>query len=167
MQQRLSNPKLKWWQGILLILGLVAFFVVANLVGSVIAYMAGGDTVYTVASISYWVVGGIVAFGVVRSFIMEYSYSIEGLNFRIDRIYGNMKPRAAETIITRSIVAFGGTDEVGEKYPGAHPRLYTRARNPMQVFAVAYQSGDTVRIAHIQPDEKLAEALRSCVRNNK
>ena len=95
MQQRLSNPKLKWWQGILLILALVAFFVATNLVGTVIAYMAGDDTVYTVASVAYWVVGGLAAFGVVRSFIMEYSYTVDGLNFRIDRIYGNMKPRAA------------------------------------------------------------------------
>ena len=164
MQQRLSHPKLKWWQGILLILALVAFFVVANLLGSVIAYMAGGDTVYTVASVTYWIIGGLAAFGVVRSFIMEYSYTIEGLNFRIDRIYGNMKPRVAETIITRNIVAFGTVDEVGEKYPDAHPQIFTRARNPLPVCAVAYRFGDTVKIAHIQPDEKISEVIVNCLK---
>lgn len=164
MQQRLSNPKLKWWQGILLILALVAFFVAANLVGTVIAYMSGDDTVYTVASVAYWVVGGLAAFGVVRSFIMEYSYTVDGLNFRIDRIYGNMKPRAAETIITRNIVAFGSADEVGEKYPDAHPHVFTRARNPLPVRAVAYRSGDAVKITHIQPDEKLSEAILNCLK---
>lgn len=164
MQQRLSNPKLKWWQGILLILALVAFFVAANLVGTVIAYMSGDDTVYTAASVAYWVVGGLAAFGVVRTFIMEYSYTVDGLNFRIDRIYGNMKPRAAETIITRNIVAFGSVDEVGEKYPDAHPHVFTRARNPLPVRAVAYRTGDAVKIAHIQPDEKLSEAIVNCLK---
>lgn len=166
MQQKISNPKLKWWQGVLLILGLMAFFVVMNIVGSAAAYVLGGDTAYTVASVAYWVIGGLVAFGVVRSVIMAYVYTIEGLNFRIDRVYGNMKPRLAETIITRNILAFGDVDEVGEKYPNAHPQVFTRARNPMPVRAVAYDAGETVKIAHIQPDEKLAKAIAAAIADN-
>lgn len=164
MQQRLSNPKLKWWQGILLIIGIMLFFMLTNLVGSVVAYMVGDQTAYTVASVAYWIVGGMAAFGIVRAFIMEYSYSIEGLNFRIDRIYGNMKPRNAETIITRNIVAYGEKDEIGDRYPNAHPQVFTRSRNPMAVKAVAYQSGDVVKIAHIQPDEKIEAAIVACLK---
>lgn len=167
MQQRISNPKLKWWQGILLVLGIVLFFMLANLVGSTIAYMAGDQTVYTIASVAYWVIGGLAAFGIVRSFIMEYTYTIEGLNFRIDRIYGNMKPRPAETVITRNIVAYGSVDAVGEKYPNVHPQVFTRARNPIPVKAVAYHSGDATKIVHIQPDAKLEAALIDCLDKKK
>ena len=163
MQQRISNPKLKWWQGMLLIIGIMAFFMVTNFIGSAIAYMAGDQTAYTIASIAYWVAGGLAAFGIVREFIMEYTYTIEGLNFRIDKIYGRMKPRNAETIITRNIVAYGSIDSVGGKYPNAHPHVFTRRRNEIPVKAVAYTSGDAVKIAHIQPDGKLEAALIACL----
>ena len=163
MQQRISNPKLKWWQGILLIIGIVAFFALTNIVGSVVAYMIGDQTAYTVASVAYWIIGGLAAFGIVREFIMEYTYTIEGLNFSIDKIYGRMKPRNAETIITRNIVAYGSIDTVGDKYPNAHPHVFTRRRNAIPVKAVAYTSGDAVKIAHIQPDGKLEAAIIDCL----
>ena len=166
MRQRISNPKLKWWQGILAVLALIAALMAANLIGSAIAYMSNDETVYAIASVGYWIFGGAVAFGMVRAFIMDYLYTIEGLNFRIERIYGRMKPRMAENIITRSVVAFGTADEVGELYPGAHPRLYTRARCDIPVRALAYESGGSVKVVHIQPDEKLAAELEKILQDN-
>lgn len=163
MRQRVSNPRLKWWQGVLLIAGLVVILSLAHLVGSVVAYMANDPNAYTAASILYWIFGGAVALVVVRAFIMDYEYSLEGLNFQVSRVYGKGKPRMAVSVITRNIVALGTPDEVGEKYPNAHPQVFTRKRSGMTVWALAYESDGKARILYIQPNDALLEKLKRCV----
>lgn len=163
MRQRISNPRLKWWQGILLIVGIVAILTVFQLLAAVVSLMIGGDNAFAVASLAFWIFGGVIALYLLRAFIMEYEYTLEGISFRISRIYSGLRPREALTIVTRSIEAVGTPEEIEGKYPGAHPMVYTRSRSGLEVVAVAYCADDKLKVIHIQPDDELREKLISCV----
>lgn len=163
MRQRVSNPRLNWWQGILLIVGIVAILTVFQFIAAVVSLMIGGDNAFAVASLAFWIFGGVIALYLLRAFIMEYEYTLEGISFRISRIYSGLRPREALTIVTRSIQAVGTPEEIEGKYPGAHPMVYTRSRSGLEVVAVAYCADDKLKVIHIQPDDELREKLISCV----
>lgn len=166
MRQIVSNPKLKWWQGVLLIIGIVALFIAVHLFGTLAALMYGGDTAYTVASVGYWVFGGAVALLLVRTFIMQYLYTIEGLTFRIDRVYSSLKPRMAATIVTRSIIDYGTVDDMDTAYPGCRHESFVRRRAPFEIKAVVYETDGGVRLAMIQPDADFDEKLKALAAEN-
>ena len=163
MQQRISNPKLKWWQGILLIAGIVLMLMVFQFFASVVSYMTGDMNNYGIASIAFWIFGGVIALYLLRRFIMGYEYAVEGINFRIYRIYSGIKPREALNIITRSIEAVGTPEEIEGKYPGSHPSMFIRPKSGLTVYAVAYRMDGRLKVIHIQPDEAMLEKLRNCV----
>lgn len=164
MRQRLSNPGLKWWQGLLLIAGIVAMLTVFQFFAAVASLMIGGDNAFAVASIAFWIFGGVIALQLLRAFIMEYEYLLEGISFSISRIYSGLRPREALSIVTRSIRAVGTPEEIEGKYPGSHPMVYTRSRSGLEVMAVAYMADDKIKVIHIQPDDMLRERLISCVK---
>jgi len=168
MQQRISNPKLKWWQGMLLIVGIVVMLMVFQFIASVVSYMVTGDMYDNgIASLAFWIFGGFIALQLVRRFIMEYLYIVEGITFRVCRIYANGKPREALQIVTRSILAVGTPEEIEGKYPGSHPSVYTRSRADIEVCAVAYGDEGKVRVIHIQPDEKMKQKLIDSIETKK
>ena len=70
MQQKVSNPKLKSWQGMLLIVGIVVLLMVFQFVAAFAALMIGGTISYTIASFAFWIFGGVVALQLLRAFIM-------------------------------------------------------------------------------------------------
>lgn len=161
MRQRVSNPRLKWWQGILLIVGIVAILMIFQFLASVVSYMTGDMNNLGVASIAFWIFGGVIALYLLRRFIMEYEYSIEGINFKIYRIYSGLRPREGLTVITRHIVAVGTPEEIEGKFPGSHPSVYTRKQADIPVTAVAYREEGRLRVIHIQPEEPMLEKLKS------
>lgn len=168
MQQRVSNPKLKWWQGAILIVGIVAMLVVFQFIAAVVSYMLTGDMYDNgIASLAFWAFGGFIALQLVRRFIMDYVYSVEGITFKICRVYANGKPREAVNIVTRSILAVGTPEEIEGKYPGSHPSVYTRSKAEIEVCAVAYGDEGRVRVIHIQPDEKLKQKLVDSIQTRK
>lgn len=168
MQQRISNPKLKWWQGMLLIVGIVVMLMVFQFIASVVSYMVTGDMYDNgIASLAFWIFGGFIALQLVRRFIMDYLYIVEGITFRVCRIYANGKPREALQIVTRSILAVGTPEEIEGKYPGSHPSVYTRSRADIEVCAVAYGDEGKVRVIHIQPDEKMKQKLIDSIETKK
>lgn len=163
MQQKVSNPKLNWWQGILLIVGIVALLMVFQFAAAAVSLMIGGVNSYTVASFAFWIFGGIIALAILRRFIMAYQYTLEGINLRIDRIYSGLRPRNALTVITRSIAAIGTPEEIEGKYPGSHPSVYTRKGAGLDVTALAYQADGKIKVIHFQPDAAMLEKLRASV----
>ena len=167
MRQKVSNPKLKSWQGMLLIVGIVALLMVFQFVAAFSALMIGGANSYTIASFALWIFGGVVALQLLRAFIMEYLYTVESLQFQIFRVYGRFKPRLAVTVITRSILAFGTPEEIQGKFPETHPHVYTRSRCRLPVKALAYESDGKICVAHIQPDEAFSAKLEACALENR
>lgn len=166
MRQRLANPKLKWWQGILLILGIVLFLFAVQFAAAAYTFYSGFENAPIQASVAFLIVGIVLAFLVIRNFIMEYEYTLEGLTFRIDRIYGGMRPRMAIQIITRKITFVGTPEDAQTKYPGAHPSGYTRSKSGIEVLAVAYADKNGVRLLNLQPDEPLRARLYEIAREN-
>ena len=166
MRQRLANPKLKWWQGILLILGIVAILFAAQFAAAAYTLYSGFENAPIEASVAFLIVGIVLAFLVIRSFIMEYEYTIEGLALRIDRIYGGMRPRMATQIITRKITFVGTPEHAQTKYPGAHPSSYVRARTGIDGLVVAYEDKNGVRLLNLQPDEALRARLFQIAEEN-
>ena len=164
MRQRVSNPKLKWWQGIILIVGIVVILMVFQFFASVVSYMTGDMNNMGIASIAFWIFGGVIALYLLRRFIMEYEYTIEGINFKIYRIYSGIKPREGLSVITRNIEAVGTPEEIEGKFPGSHPSVYTRKKAEIPVTAVAYREDGRLKVIHIQPEEAMLEKLRECVK---
>ena len=163
MRQRISNQKLNWWQGMLLIVGIVVILMAFQFFASVFTYMSGDPRMYTVASIAFWIFGGVIALHLLRAFIMEYEYAIEGINFRIARIYSGLRPREALTVITRSIEMIGTPEEIQGKYPESHPSVFTRKKCALPVMALAYRVDGRLKVIHIQPDEAMLEKLRGSI----
>lgn len=166
MRQRLANPKLKWWQGILLILGIILILIAGQFAAASYAHLSGFENAYGQASVGFWIFGGIVAIFVIRQFIMEYEYTLENLTFRIDRIYGGMRPRMAIQIPSRKIRFIGTPEEAQERYEGVHPSNFTRAKVGIEIVTVAYADKSGVRLIGIQPDEKLRARLLQLVEEN-
>ncbi len=166
MRQRVSNPELKWWQGILLIVGIVAILAVFQFFAAVFSLMSGKPNSYTIASVAFWIFGGIIALSLLRAFIMSYEYSLEGINFRISRVYGAGRPREAITIVTRSIEAVGTPEEIEGKFPGSHPDVYIRKKTGLAVTAVAYRTDGRLKVIHIQPEDALREKLAALAEEN-
>lgn len=166
MRQRLSNPKLKWWQGILLILGIVLALLIIQFAAAAYALYMGGANARLYASAGFWVFGILLALLILRHFIMEYEYSLEGLILRVDRIYGRMRPRMAVQIVTRKIAFVGTPEDAQAKYPGAHPTNYTRGRTGIALLAIAHETARGVRLIHIQPDDALRARLLKIQKEN-
>ena len=163
MRQRISNQKLNWWQGILLIVSIVFILMAFQFLASVFTYMSGNPNMYAVASIAFWIFGGVIALYLLRAFIMEYEYVVEGINFGIYRIYSGLRPREALTVITRSIEMIGTPEEVQGKYPESHPSVFTRKKCALPVVALAYRADGRLKVIHIQPDEAMLEKLRASI----
>lgn len=166
MRQRISNPKLKWWQGILLIVGIVVILTVFQFFAAVVSFMTGNPNSYAIASLAFWIFGGVIALYLLRRFIMAYEYSLEGISFRISRIYAGLKPREALTIVTRSIEAVGTPEEIEGKYPGSHPGVFTRKKTDIEVTALAYRTDGRLKVIHIQPEPDMRERLAACAEEN-
>ncbi len=168
MKQIVSNPPLKWWQGLLAIIALVLLLSGAQFFAALISYMAGGGTAYTVASVSYWLFGGVVAFLFIRAFIMKYQYSVEGLSFNIERLYGRMRPRLAASIITRKIVDIDTPDAISEKYPNLqHYTSYTKKRCGTKIKCLVYDAGGGYKMIRFQPEAELETELKKYIKNGK
>lgn len=168
MQQRVSNPKLKWWQGIMLIVGIVVMLMAFQFIAAVVSYMITGNMYNNaVASLAFWLFGGFIALQLVRRFIMDYIYSVEGITFKIYRVYAGGKPREALSIVTRSVLAVGTPEEIEGKFPGSHPHVYTRSKAAIDVCAVAYGDEGRVRVLHIQADENIRQKLADSIQTRK
>ena len=141
---------------------------VFQFIASVVSYMITGD-IYDngVASLVFWAFGGFIALQLVRRFIMDYVYVIEGITFKICRIYAKGKHREALTIVTRTILAVGTPEEIEGKYPGSHPSTYTRSKAGIEVCAVAYGDDGKVKVIHIQPNEEIKAKLIDSIEKKK
>jgi hypothetical protein len=166
MRQRLANPKLKWWQGILLILGIILILFAGQFAAAAYTFYSGFENAPMQASVVFWIFGIILAVVVIRYFVMEYEYTLEGLAFRIDRIYGGMRPRMAVQVVTRKIRFVGTPEDAQAKYPGAHPSNYTRAKADIEVLVVAYEDKNGVRLLNIQPGDKMRARLYEIAKEN-
>lgn len=162
MKQTVGHPRLKPLAGFGLVLGLVAALVLINyLVIDFLAARVGA----TAASIAFWVIGGLLAWLVLRVYIVTYSYEVGANTLRLCRHYGK-RERFIEDVYLNQIRFVGTPEEAKAKFPKAKTVSAVHGREKLSVTAIAYQTADGMRIARIQANDEMKKLLVAQVKKN-
>ena len=173
MEKKVSGTRLKPWQAILLILAVAAFLFVAQFVLTGLQFLLDrsgllqGDTAYTVASVLYWLLGGIAALYVLRNYILCYQYVWNTKQLSVFRLYGAGRPRNMVDIYFSKLLAVDSVEQLRARYPQAKLSRATLKRCPEPVHCIAYNTLDGVRLLALQPGEELLQALQEQLKSKK
>ena len=163
MKQTVEHKRLRAWQGVLLIAGLVAAligldYLCARVLPRVIGVLP--------ASILFWVLGGAIALWMLHVYVVKYVYELNPDVLRLNRSYGK-RPRHIEDIYLRQIVFVGTPEEAKRRHPRARRVSAVRKGAELPVTAVVYKSSDGERVALIQANAELKQKLEETVRSKK
>lgn len=157
MKQTVAHPKLRPWQGILIILLLVAVLIAVNyLLGLILQPLIG----YTAASITFWVIGGAIAWYTFRRFVAAYVYELSEDVLRLNRAYGKRERHICDIYLTRMLFV-GTREEALKRYGRTRTVRAMRGCDDLPVTAVVYDTADGRCTALIQANDALREALVS------
>ena len=155
MKQTVAHKKLGNLQGLLLILGLLLVLVFFNYIFSVyVAKLVG----YNFANVLFWVLGGVIAWQLLRTYIAFFIYEMDDDVLRITRKYGR-KERLVEDIYLSRLLYVGSAEEAKKRYPQAKRISAAQPGVKAAVTAVAYQSSAGARIALLQANDEIRETL--------
>ena len=163
MKQIVAHKKLSALQGVALVLGLLALLVFLNYVvlGLLSTYVGNNAS-----SLAFWALGGLIAWAVLRIYIVKYSYELGDEVLRLNRMYGK-RERHIEDIYLNRLLAVSTPEEVRKRYPNAKrvKAVHIKGENP--VTAVVYRDSTGTRVALIQPDDAMRGQLVDCLKKNK
>ena len=163
MKQIVAHKKLGAVQGGLIVLGLFALLLLINYVAiALLAKFLG----YTAASLGFWILGGLVAWQVLRVYIVSFVYDMDSNVLRLSRKYGK-RERFIEDIYLNNLLYIGSYDEVKKRYPQAKKVSAVHAGVKDSITAIVYQTSSGVRIARIQASPELRNMLVACIRKKK
>ena len=115
MKQIVEHKKIGVLHGILLVVGLIAVLMLLNyLVLGYLAVHIGNNA----SSLAFWVLGGLIAWAVLRIYIVKYSYELDDDVLRLNRAYGK-RERHIEDIYLNRLLFMGTPDEAKKKFPNA------------------------------------------------
>lgn len=155
MTQDVKANSLNWWQGILLILGIMAaIFAVGQLAGVLQRLIT-----YSAASIGTWVAGGVIALAVVRRFVLGYRYTLEGGTLQVDYVYGK-RARFMTQALLRQAVMFDTAANVKEKYPGVKVLKAVKEAPAEKQMALCLKEADGPKILVFEPNEEMTAKIR-------
>jgi len=155
MKQTVAHKKLRPWQGILLILAVIAALVLIKFLLSALLMNLIG---YTACSVAFWVIGAAIAYWVFRRYIATYTYDLSADVLRLCRSYGKRERFICDIYLNR--VLFVGTAEDARKKFGKTGTVRAmRGCDHLPVTAIVYDSADGRRTALIQADDELKGAL--------
>lgn len=155
MKQIVAHKKIGALQGILIVAGLAAALALLNyLVLGYLAYYIGNGA----SSIAFWVLGGLIAWGVLRIYIVKYSYELGDEALRLTRAYGR-RERYIDDIYLHQMLFVGKPDEAKKKWPNARLVKAIHAKGEDTVTAIVYRASDGNRIALLQPNAELKQML--------
>lgn len=157
-----QNPPIKGMRGLLIVVGIVA----AVWLDSLLAQLLTAVVSELVASVFFWGLGVLIALFILRRYVMGYSYSLSSSLLRISHAYGRHE-RLIEDVYLNAIVSSGSPEAVAKRYPDARVRRAVLPGNPAAPFAVAYRDDGRIVIFHLQPDERIREALEAAGRGRK
>lgn len=173
MEQRLAGPKLKVWQGCLLVVLVAVFLFAAQFVLTFVQYaltyfrILPAQTAYTVASVAYWLLGGLLALRFLRDYVLNYLYTTNTKQLQISRVYGPGRPRVMENVYFSRLKAIGEVEAMKKRFPGAKVQRATLRRATLPVKAVAYDSAEGMKLLLFQPDEELCALLQAVLKDKK
>lgn len=155
MKQIVAHKKIGALQGLLIVAVLAAVLALLNyLVLGYLAYYIGNGA----SSIAFWVLGGLIAWGVMRIYIVKYSYELGDEVLRLTRSYGK-RERYIDDIYLHQMLFIGKPDEAKKKWPNARLVKAVHAKGQDAVTAIVYRASDGNRIALLQPNAELKQRL--------
>jgi len=155
MKQIVAHKKIGVLQGILIVLGLFALLLFINYVA--IAFLAR-YLGYTAASLGFWILGGLVAWQVLRVYIVSFVYELGEDVLRLSRKYGK-RERFIEDIYLNNLVYVGAPAEAKKRHPQARKVGAVHVGCKESVTAVVYRTSSGMRVAHIQANDELRAKL--------
>ena len=160
MKQIVEHRKLTPLKGALVIVGLLAVLIALNyLSGAVLARWIGANP----AALVFWLLGAVVAWQVLRVYIVRYSYEASDTLLRLNRAYGK-RERHIEDIYYTQMLFVGDPQQAQKKFPGARKLRVLHAGNALPATAVVYKNPSGLRMALIQADDALKKCLRDQIR---
>lgn len=160
MKQTVSHSRLRPWQGILIVLLLVALlFAINYLLGRYVQRLVG----YSIASIAFWIIGAGIAYYTFRRFVAAYIYELSEDVLRLNRAYGKRERHICDIYVSRML--FVGTRAEAQKRFGK-TRIVRAMRgcDDLPVTAIVYDASDGRHTALIQANDELRDALIRRVR---
>ena len=173
MEQRLTGQKLKFWQGCLLVVLVALFLFAAQFVLTFLQYtltyfrILDATTAYTISSIAYWLFGGLLGLKFLRDYVLNYLYTANTKQLRVERIYGPGRPRFFEDVYFSRLKALGEVEEMKKRFPTAKILRATLRRDKLPVKALAYDSTEGMKILLFQPNDELWAHLQAVLREKK
>lgn len=161
MEQRVSGPRLKMWQGWAAVAFAAVFLFAAQFILSFLQYtltyfrILSAQTAYTIASVAYWVLGGLLGLKFLRDYVLNYLYTANTKQLRIERVYGPGRPRFVEDVYFSRLKSMGEVEELKKRFPGAKVVRATLRREKLPVKALAYDTTEGVKLLLFQPNEEM------------
>lgn len=160
MKQRVSNEKLSPAKGLLLIAALLAALILINYLLSVLSGVLG----YGITSVAFWLIGGLIAFWMFKTYVLAYTYELTPDVLRISRSYGK-RDRLMEDVYLSQLLFIGTPEEAQKRHPTAKKLRAVHRKCALAATAVVYQTTDGPRMLCLQANEALKEALIQRLRN--
>ena len=155
MKQTVAHKKLGTLQGLLLVLGLIVLLILINYVAiDLLAKYLG----YTAASLGFWVLGILVAWQVLRIYIVSYVYELGEDVLRLSRKYGK-RERLIDDIYLSRLLYVGSPEDAKKRYPQAVKVNAVQASAKVPVTAIVYQTSSGTRVARTQVNDELKAKL--------
>ena len=155
MKQIVAHKKVGALHGLLLVVILMVVLVLMNylVLGYLSTYIGNGAS-----SLAFWVLGGLIAWIVLRIYVVKYSYELGDEVLRLNRSYGK-RERHIEDIYLRQMVFLGDPAEAKKRWPNARKVKAVHARGEDAVIALVYRASDGHRMALIQANAELKQRL--------
>lgn len=160
MKQIVAHKKLNVLQGLLLVLGLMLALIVLNYVVLGLLATRFGNAA---SSLAFWVLGGLMAWAVLRVYVVQYSYELGEEVLRLNRAYGK-RERHVDDIYLNQLLFVGEPEEAKRRWPNAKKVKATHVKGENAIVALVYQASDGKRLALMQPNDELLTALRACMK---
>lgn len=160
MKQIVKHKKLSTLHGILLVAGLILALILMNyLVLGLLATRIGNNA----SSLAFWVLGGLIAWTVLRIYILRYTYLMDDEVLQINRAYGK-RERHIENVYLHQMVFVGKPEEAQKRYPNAAKVRAIHAKGEHLTMAVVHRVSQGHRILLFQPNDEILAALKAKVK---
>lgn len=160
MKQIVEHKKLSTLHGLLLVAGLMLILILMNyLVLGLLATRIGNGA----SSIAFWVLGGLIAWAVLRIYIVKYFYLLDDEVLQINRAYGK-RERHVDNVYLHQMVFVGKPEDAQKRYPNAVKVRAIHLKGENLTMAVVHRVSSGHRMLLFQPNDEILSALKSKVR---
>lgn len=160
MKQIVEHKKLSALHGLLLVAGLMLVLIVMNyLVLGLLATRIGNGA----SSIAFWVLGGLIAWAVLRIYIVKYIYLMDDDVLQVNRAYGK-RERHVDNVYLHQLVFVGKPEEAQKRYPNAAKVRAIHVKGENLTLAAVHRVSTGHRMLLFQPNEEIKNALLAKVK---